>query len=195
MWTTNIDYLQEDKCKVILLQDNEVLLYSEVIELLKSDSDFRTFFNATIANLPFEAIFWETPPVNTSNFDRAFEFMAIESWILPEVDPDPSPFQSYFFNDIENNVVTFPNLGRNAVLVAPCPKVQEKSAYTHLIAFARQAPEEQQDKFWQMVGKTVKQNLSKKPLWLNTEGTGVYWLHIRLDSRPKYYHHHAYKKW
>ena len=31
-----------------------------------------------------------------------------------------------------------------------------------------------------------------RPTWLSTEGSGVPWLHVRLDSRPKYYHHAAY---
>jgi hypothetical protein len=26
-----------------------------------------------------------------------------------------------------------------------------------------------------------------RAVWLNTEGTGVSWLHVRVDSRPKYY--------
>ena len=26
-----------------------------------------------------------------------------------------------------------------------------------------------------------------QPIWLSTAGMGVPWLHVRLDSRPKYY--------
>merc|ERR1711957_1156939 len=33
---------------------------------------------------------------------------------------------------------------------------------------------------------------SKTPVWVSTAGSGVSWLSIRLDSRPKYYHHSAY---
>lgn len=32
------------------------------------------------------------------------------------------------------------------------------------------------------------------PIWLNTAGGGVAWLHIRLDHRPKYYRYLPYKK-
>lgn len=37
--------------------------------------------------------------------------------------------------------------------------------------------------------------LEKKdvPIWLSTSGLGVYWLHVRLDTRPKYYNHDEYK--
>ncbi len=31
------------------------------------------------------------------------------------------------------------------------------------------------------------------PLWLSTAGGGVAWLHVRLDSRPKYYGYSPYK--
>ncbi|MGB1216866.1 MAG: DUF6940 family protein [Saprospiraceae bacterium] len=31
-------------------------------------------------------------------------------------------------------------------------------------------------------------------MWLSTAGLGVYWLHIRMDNRPKYYKHKAYKE-
>ena len=33
------------------------------------------------------------------------------------------------------------------------------------------------------------------PVWTSTSGLGVYWLHVRLDSRPKYYQHQPFKKW
>jgi hypothetical protein len=29
-------------------------------------------------------------------------------------------------------------------------------------------------------------------MWLSTSGLGVAWLHIRLDSTPKYYQHQPY---
>ena len=29
--------------------------------------------------------------------------------------------------------------------------------------------------------------------WLSTSGLGVYWLHVRLDSYPKYYTYRPYK--
>ena len=32
------------------------------------------------------------------------------------------------------------------------------------------------------------------PVWLNTAGAGVPWLHARLDGGPKYYHHAPYRR-
>lgn len=32
------------------------------------------------------------------------------------------------------------------------------------------------------------------PIWLSTSGLGVYWLHMRLDRRPKYYTYEPFKE-
>lgn len=39
----------------------------------------------------------------------------------------------------------------------------------------------------------MSQRLGLKPVWLNTAGGGVPWLHIRLDDQPKYYRYQAYR--
>jgi hypothetical protein len=33
------------------------------------------------------------------------------------------------------------------------------------------------------------------PLWISTSGLGVYWLHVRLDARPKYYTYAPFRQW
>ena len=87
--------------------------------------------------------------------------------------------------------MNFKNLGGDAHLVVPCP-IQGK-AYPHLAAFVRQAPETQIHSFWAMLGKTYSSTLGEEPKWLNTAGLGVYWLHVRIDSHPKYYKTLQYK--
>lgn len=42
------------------------------------------------------------------------------------------------------------------------------------------------------MGETIQQRVSASLLWLITAGMGVFWLHLRLDSRPKYYSHRPY---
>ncbi len=89
-------------------------------------------------------------------------------------------------------VLAFPNLGNDAFLVVPCPGTP-LSAYAHLGAFVRSAPEEQRDRLWQRVGESLDTHLGTAPIWLNTAGAGVAWLHVRLDSRPKYYCYAPYR--
>jgi hypothetical protein len=91
--------------------------------------------------------------------------------------------------------VTFPNLGGDAVLVAPCPGGSPQ-AYPHLAAFVRAAPMYQQHALWRRVGEAVDAwiGATSDPVWVSTAGQGVFWLHVRLDSRPKYYNYELYRR-
>ena len=73
----------------------------------------------------------------------------------------------------------------------------ESAAYAHLGKFVRRAPAAQQAAFWRTVGATIGHTLAARgaaPTWVSTEGSGVAWLHVRLDAEPKYYHHTAYRR-
>ena len=91
------------------------------------------------------------------------------------------------------------NLGGDALLVAPCPMGPEidLDRYSSLASFMRQAPQDQIKAFWLESAKAILEYIeTKKPsqkLWVSTSGLGVYWLHLRLDSYPKYYTFYPYK--
>jgi hypothetical protein len=159
--------------------------YAEVIGAWIEDSRFRTWFDELLAGVPFSAFRWETPAVTESTVQRAFELVLIDS---PELlrEAEPLPFREHFERRGSAHVVEFSNLGGDAILVVPCP-IGESSAYAHLGAFVRNAPEPQRSAFWQAVGDAMKDRLGEKPVWLSTAGDGVAWLHVRLDDRPKYY--------
>ncbi len=78
-------------------------------------------------------------------------------------------------------------------MVVPCP-VAEASAYRHLAAFVRLAPESQRHALWQSVAEAMTRRIGAKPVWLSTAGAGVSWLHVRLDDRPKYYGFGPYRR-
>ena len=78
------------------------------------------------------------------------------------------------------------------MLVVPCP-VGPHSAYGHVAAVVRSAPEEQKHALWACVGRAMGRRVGKAPVWLSTAGAGVSWLHVRLDDRPKYYGHAPYR--
>jgi hypothetical protein len=90
-------------------------------------------------------------------------------------------------------------LRSDATMVSPCEAAGTSlDTYTHLAAFLRGAPQEQIDTLWQTVGSAVAAELidrGNSPLWVSTAGGGVAWLHVRLDSRPKYYKHAPYRVW
>ncbi len=169
----------------------DVLTYSSVLDLWEQDVAFRSFFNARLAESPFSAFRWETPAVTAATVDRPFEFVLIDSPSLARRS-DRSAFAEHFDKENDTGVVTFPNLGRNAVLVVPCPQGPDE-AYGHLAAFVRAAPASQCDVLWRAVAQAMRARIGARPVWLSTAGAGVAWLHVRLDDSPKYYAYQPYR--
>ena len=124
---------------------------------------------------------------------RRFEYVLSDAPAFLRVAPEREAFQEHFGRDAGEGVVTFDNLGRDATLVVPCPK-QPDAAYPHLAAFVRGASAAQVDALFAAVGRAASARLSHRPQWLSTAGMGVYWLHVRIDSRPKYYRYQPYKQ-
>jgi hypothetical protein len=165
--------------------------YSEVLHLWQHDPAFRSFFIALLADAPFSAFRWETPPITAATATRPFEFVLLDSPGLAN-NPNAAAFAEYFDAADEEGLVEFANLGKDAILVVLCP-LGPPSAYGHIAAFVRQAPESQRHALWALVGAAMQRRLGDKPVWLSTAGAGVSWLHVRLDDRPKYYGHGPYR--
>ena len=193
MWTSRSEQTAGGRgIKVIPELNSRGVAYAEVVRRWQGDPVWRTFFISLLADAPFAAFRWETPPITAATATRPFEFVLLES---PEllVPPDAAAFAQHFKAAPKLGAVEFANLGRDAVLIAPCPGGPHL-AYAHLAAFARQAPEAQRHALWQLVGAASQRRLSAKPVWLSTAGAGVAWLHVRLDDRPKYYDHAPYRQ-
>ncbi len=166
------------------------LTYVEVIGLWRTSDAFRAFFGGALAAMPYRALRWETPPLTHEYSARSFECVALDSPDLLRA-PEPDVFAGEFSGRRAPDVISFPNLGGDARMIVPCPG-EPASAYAHLAAFLREAPIDQCDRLWQAVGQAMAERMSDVPIWLNTAGAGVAWLHMRLDSRPKYYHYRPY---
>ena len=106
--------------------------------------------------------------------------------------PDTKTFQPHLESASSDNVAEFANLGRDAWLIVPC-QLEEPEKYVHLAVFIREAPTLQHHALLQHMGSAMQQRLGNKPIWLSTAGGGVAWLHVRLDSFPKYYRYAPYK--
>ena len=170
--------------------DSRPATFADVITAWQGDSVFRSQFNALLAGSPYAAFRWETPAVTADTLTRPFECVLLDSPGL-ERHSDPEAFSKYF-GGAEDGVAAFPNLGRDAILVVPCP-VADRAAYGHLGSFVRLAPEDQRDALWREVGEQMTRRVGAEAVWLNTAGAGVPWLHVRLDNRPKYYEFAAYR--
>jgi hypothetical protein len=108
------------------------------------------------------------------------------------LNPDPTVFAEHFDTIGPGEIVEFPNLGGDAILIVPGPD-ESSSDFGHLAAYLRNSREPQQHLLWELVGAAMQRRISSKPVWLSTAGGGVAWLHVRLDDRPKYYGYAPYR--
>jgi hypothetical protein len=192
MWTPRSEQLANGRViRVAMDFGSSPVSFADVLRHWQDDSDFRTMFMGLLADSPFSAFRWETPPITTATANRPFEFVLLDSPGLAS-NPDANAFAKHFRAGSQGGVVEFPNLGKDAIMVVPCPN-GPISAYGHIGAFVRQAPEPQRHAPWQLVGAAMQRRLGTKPVWLSTAGAGVSWLHVRLDDRPKYYGYAPYR--
>ena len=177
-----------------LAEDDQPMPYARVLELWQTDGSFRTFFTALLADSALMAYRWETPPISNATKLRPFEFVLLNSPGFVTRESDAETYRDYYSaDDTDGGVVSFSNLRGDASLIVPSPRTGNE-AYGHLAAFIRRAPQTQVDSLWRIVGQTVASRLGDAPLWLSTAGGGVAWLHVRLDSIPKYYGFDDYRK-
>jgi len=190
MWHAETECLASgSKCR--LLDDETPLSFHELIQLLEHDDDFAAWYTRLLADASFEAFYWEHPPLTFESLDRDAEFVLLDAPALATIQAEPAPFQSIFSDHPNEDVIVFPNLGGDAMLIAPSP-LAANDAYPHLAAFLRRAPADQIRSLWKHTAKTVHQHVASSPKWLSTAGLDIAWLHVRLDTRPKYYHHDSY---
>jgi hypothetical protein len=176
--------------KYLLKRHDTPLTYSEVLDLWQDDADFRDYYTQLLASSPFTAYRWETPALTQNTMVNPFEFVLINSpWFCSRQTEDKA-FEDNFTKE-DQGIVSFANLSGDATLIVPSPGTGD-DVYGHLAAFIRQAPSSQVNTLWRVIGTTVKSRIGKTPLWLSTAGGGVAWLHVRLDSYPKYYGYSPY---
>lgn len=190
-WGIKTEQITTSVIRYSLLESGVVLSVQQVFQHWSASSEFCIFFAEVLRASPFNCYRWETPALTKASLDKVFEFVLVDSPHL-DVQPSTADFSGHFNRANNLRVIVFENLGCNALLVVPCP-LQNHTDYAHLAAFTRSAPEYQQIQLWQQVAKTMRDRLGEKPVWLNTAGGGVPWLHVRLDDTPKYYAYRDYK--
>jgi uncharacterized protein DUF6940 len=189
MWSLKTQRLAPGVLGAAALGGSVRMTFSQVISLWRSDETFVAEWVAQLAAIPFDAYCFEAPPLTKALLNEPFECVFVESPALARLAADSRPFQEHFRK--AGGSVAFPSLGKDAWLVAPCP-VNDSTCYTHLACFLRSAAREEVCQLWREVAKGLDARLADAPLWLSTAGLGVSWLHVRLDTRPKYYRHCIY---
>lgn len=195
MWVGQPTMFNKNTCKFNLFEDKKPLSYEKVVHYWQDNFEFRVFYFSILEDAPFEAFFWENPPITKLNSQQAYEFVLVNSPQLSGIVANSRTFQAQWTAATAGQtVVAFENLSGDAELIAPCPLVSH-AIYAHFATFIRQAPEDQKHDLFMLLAASLRHSIRNQPLWVSTSGLGVYWLHIRLDTRPKYYTYQAYRRW
>src|SRR5262245_13876119 len=118
--TADISLNQARLRKVRLLRDGGPLPFQQVLDDWQNSVEFRTWFSELLLDVPFRAVRWETPPVTRSTVGRDFEFVLHDAPALV-CRPDSRSFAQHFDSSNHDGVVSFENLGGDAMLVVPTP--------------------------------------------------------------------------
>ncbi|HEY2711846.1 MAG TPA: toll/interleukin-1 receptor domain-containing protein [Chthoniobacterales bacterium] len=177
--------------KYRLFEQQRELRYCDVVQLWKRDHEFVDFYISIFKRCGFQSYVWETPPVSSNTMDRLFEFVLCN---IPSASrtPDRETYACYFDTTTSyEGIVAFNNLGGDAILVVPSP-FRIDANYADLAAFFREAPITQQRALWSELARQIESILSDEPMWISVASGGISWLHLRLDSAPKYYRYVPY---
>src|SRR5438132_6524003 len=69
--------------------------YADVLRRWQDDAGFRSLFIGLLADSPFSAFRWETPPITTATANRPFEFVLLDCPGLAR-NPDAEAFAQHF---------------------------------------------------------------------------------------------------
>jgi len=177
-------------CRIRVKDKQRRLSFGELFELLASNDDFATWYSNLLCAKGPSAFFWEHPPLTRTTVSEVGEFVLLDAPALEGCQPDTAAFANQFAAS-DSQILQFANLGGDAQLLVPRP-LESTSHYAHLAAFLRTAPTTQVRDLWRQTALLVATMLDDQPLWLSTSGLGIAWLHIRLDSQPKYYQYRPY---
>lgn len=182
------------------------LTWAEVLARLGADRAFALELSRKLSSAPFAAFFWEAPPLARGTKDAVpFECVMVAAKHLEGRAADEATFSRFIGGKRrgQGGAAVFPNLGGDTILVSPVAGAHavaagELGTYAHLAAFLRGAPDDELAAVWAALASALAEALERRgeqPTWVSTEGSGVSWLHFRLDSRPKYFHWAPYKRW
>ncbi|MGI9329449.1 MAG: DUF6940 family protein [Gammaproteobacteria bacterium] len=194
MLSSTIQALDEGQVNLYQLRwEQDTFTYEDVLDLWRRSEDFREQFLVLLRECQFPAFRWEMPPISTATAGQNFEFILRNDPLLQRPADEATLADHFDREGSPDGVANFDNLSGDAHLIAPTPR-GELSAYSHLAAFIHHGPDWQQHAVLQCVGTLMRQRLSEEPIWLSTAGEGVAWLHIRLDTYPKYYTYRPYAR-
>jgi len=179
---------------IIFEKDKVPITWGAFISLTEEkDWKFCKTLKKAILSTKFPTLFLNCPPLTSINLGEVFEMALMDAKNLSAIKTDAHTFAEYFKKE-KDLAVSFHNLGGDALMVCPTPlKDHNIEIYSSLEPFIRCSPMKQQVEFWGKVGSGLNLLKAKRTVWLNTAGGKVHYIHMRMDSRPKYYHYDKFR--
>jgi hypothetical protein len=177
------------------VEDNGNLLsFADVFDLWRDVEDFEfvDFYISLFKQSGYRGYAWETPPISKASINRKFEFVILNQ---PRSSgrPDREQYDEHYdTKNAPDGIVCFPNWDGDALLIVPSP-FRKDADYSGMAEFFRDAPISQQRGLWRELARHAKSRLCDRPMRLSVAGSGIRWLHLRIDSEWKYHKHEAYK--
>lgn len=184
----NVEFVEASLGEEIHIH-GEPLRWSQFQRLLVESTLLRTALTRRLREDSKPAFYFECSP-HFEGSDAVFRFVLVPAPGLVSRRVDTHSFAEHFANG-RGLCRTFANLRGDSTLVVPAPAQRDES-FGHLASWLRAASDLQADTVWSAVGDAIAKWPSG-PLWLSTSGGGVAWVHFRLDPRPKYYKHAAFR--
>ncbi len=182
--------LQKEGLERTIQDHGRALTVDELITGLVGRQELRALLTQDIREGGGQGCFFECAPMSPGRGEEVFRYVVLPSAAVAGLRPDPSPFRGKLGAPVNR----FRNLSGGSWLIAPSPRAATDSA--NLSRFLQTAPESVIDALWVEAGLALADWLERRrrKVWLSTSGLGVSWLHLRLDSRPKYITHQPYRE-
>ena len=129
------------------------------------------------------SVFWETSAIQPGAQNTYKERMINASSALPmDMTSDTSSFSQHIST---NRPVAFNSNSGSRLVIPP----DNSRNFAHIGAFYKNARVIDVIDFWKKVASEVRRELARTggPLYVSTHGRGVPWLHVRIESSPRYY--------
>jgi hypothetical protein len=164
--------------------------YEEFYRKLKMEKEFRKRLYYVVLNADYNFIDFETPPINSKNLNEPFEFVIYSG--IDREEADLKPFED-LFNTSNKNVIVHHNLKENSTYIIPNKIHKHKNVYMNWNSFMKRAPDEQIDELLKTLGNVVLESINDDNIWVSVSTTSIGYFYFRIDRKPIYYNHKAYK--
>lgn len=161
-------------------RDGSAVIWEEVLKIWESQPQV---FVKMFRQVEFKEFFWKCKPFKSLREEYVHEIIRA-SGFRPA---DPTAFSGHFSRS-EESVVVFSNTGQDAIILSPRPPRGRATlrSYASIASFMRDGPKTKQNQLFKALASTIRKTRNRK-LWVNTNGLGVPWLHVRVDFTSKYY--------